>query len=98
MRFTFLTFLTFTRSGTVRTFLGWTPGLRTILRSRVLQCGCTTGTYETFTSELAEIVDATASGCPTSGHVPHAVLWHRPAHALVSGYAFDEPVSVPKAL
>jgi hypothetical protein len=89
---------TFTRSGSVRSMFGWTPGLRAILRSRVLQCGCTTGTYETFTSELAEIVDATAPGCRTAGHAEHAVLWHRPAHALVAGYAFDEPVSLPRGL
>ena len=42
-----------------------------------MPCGCLTGTYETWTSEVVEIVDAHAAACTITGHVTHAVLWRR---------------------
>jgi hypothetical protein len=38
----------FVVDGKLRTFFGWSPGLRIGLAGRVLPCGCLVGSYETW--------------------------------------------------
>jgi hypothetical protein len=40
------------------------------LSSRVLPCGCLTGLYETYDSEVVGILDARGSACADSTHQP----------------------------
>ncbi len=59
----------------VRSILGWTPGLRTLLRGSVLPCGCLTGQYETWRGSVVCIVDSADPRCSAPGHDTNAVLW-----------------------
>ena len=58
----------------VLTVLGWTPGLRQLLRGHVLACGCLVGVYQTWDDRLAEIVDGCCRLCECSGHEVDRVL------------------------
>ncbi|HET9362613.1 MAG TPA: hypothetical protein VFO58_22840 [Vicinamibacterales bacterium] len=58
----------------MRTILGWTPGLRTLVSSGVLPCGCLAGTYETWTKQVVTIVDEKSSTCPHADHDKNAIL------------------------
>jgi hypothetical protein len=40
------------------------------LSSRVLPCGCLTGLYETYDSEVVGILDARGSSCGDASHQP----------------------------
>lgn len=92
MFFTFLTLFTFRRDS-ARTLFGWTPGLQAILRSRQLQCGCLTGTYQTRAGDVAEIIDARGSACTDAAHAPDTVL-HRSARGrLLNRQPLDEVAS-----
>jgi hypothetical protein len=44
------------------------------LSSRVLPCGCLTGLYETYDSEVVGILDARGSSCVDSTHQPGQTL------------------------
>jgi hypothetical protein len=59
---------------TVLTFLGWTPGLRSLVAGRVLGCGCLVGAYETRAGAIIEVLDACGPVCPHAGHRQNAVL------------------------
>ena len=65
----------FVRDSLVRSILGWTPGLRTLLGGRVLPCGCLAGTYQTWSNRVVVILDARYEGCGDEGHRLHLVLW-----------------------
>jgi hypothetical protein len=84
MPHSFLNSLTF-RHERLRTLLGWTPGLHALLRGGVLPCGCLIGSYETWSGEIADVVDAQGPTCPHAHHATHAVLWRRSARNAV-GY------------
>lgn len=58
----------------VRTFLGWTPGLRSLVSGRALTCGCLVGVYETRAGSILEVVDARGPACPHAGHHRNAIL------------------------
>jgi hypothetical protein len=57
----------------VPTFLGWTPGLRSLVSGRVLPCGCLVGIYEARGGYLVEILDARGDGCTDRTHICNAV-------------------------
>ena len=76
----FLTIFTFA-GDRMRSFAGWTPGLRAVIRGRALPCGCVVGLYETHTAELAEVIDAAAVGCTNRSHRNDAVLWRQSPQA-----------------
>ena len=57
----------------VPTFLGWTPGLRSLVSGRVLPCGCLIGIYEARGGYLMEILDARGTDCTDRTHVCNAV-------------------------
>ena len=65
----------FVRDSLVRSILGWTPGVRTLLGGRVLACGCLAGTYQTWGNQVVVILDARCEGCGHESHRPHVVLW-----------------------
>jgi hypothetical protein len=44
------------------------------LSSRVLPCGCLTGLYETYDSEIVGILDARGSLCANTTHQPGQTL------------------------
>jgi hypothetical protein len=58
----------------VPTFLGWTPGLRSVVAGHVLSCGCLVGVYETRAGAILEVLDARGPDCPHAGHQPNAIL------------------------
>jgi hypothetical protein len=58
----------------VATFLGWTPGVRTLLAGRVLPCGCLSGVYETNTGERVEILDGVGPACARRNHCLDVIL------------------------
>jgi hypothetical protein len=58
----------------VRTWFGWTPGVRSLIAGRVLRCGCLVGVYDTQTGAIVEILDARGLGCPHAAHARDAVL------------------------
>lgn len=74
MFLTFLTSVVTARPATAPTFLGWTPGIRLLMRSRVLDCGCLTGTYATWRNEPMEIIDYRCEACTHEEHRDNAVL------------------------
>ena len=78
MRLKSLTSLTFfTLSGDhlkARTIGGWSPGLRTLVGSRVLPCGCMAGVYETWSNEQVVIVDAHGKTCTDASHETNGIL------------------------
>ncbi len=82
MSFTFLNFLTFKKKQ-VRTFFGWTPGFRVLVRGFSLPCGCLVGCYETWVGEDVEVVDATAASCRNTDHAINVVLRRLPQDDLV---------------
>ena len=57
----------------VVTVFGWTPGLRQLLDSRVLPCGCLIGIYETQDRRLVEILDARCEVCEDSHNLNQVV-------------------------
>jgi hypothetical protein len=61
------------RVKTVPTFFGWTPGLRSLVAGRVLNCGCLIGLYETRAGALIEVLDARGPACQDRTHVCNAV-------------------------
>ena len=78
MLLTFLTFLTFTsserRGRSARTILGWTPGVRQLVRGGLLPCGCLVGIYDTWRREIVTIVDGRGDQCPHDRHQENAVI------------------------
>ena len=73
-----LTSLTFfTRAGDhakARTIGGWSPGLRTLVGSQVLPCGCLAGVYETWSNQQVTIVDSHCQACTLSAHETNHIL------------------------
>lgn len=57
----------------VRTIGGWTPGVRALVGSHVLHCGCLAGVYQTYSGEIARIVDVASDDCRV-GHAANHVL------------------------
>jgi hypothetical protein len=78
MRFKSLTSFTFfTFSGDyskARTIGGWSPGVRTLVGSRVLPCGCLTGVYETWSNDQVTIIDAHGQACTIAMHETNGIL------------------------
>ena len=66
------------------TICGWTPGLREIVASRVLACGCLAGLYEMRTGGCVEILDGSCDTCGESHHKVNRVL-----HFASPEYAAD---------
>ena len=56
------------------TLFGWTPGLRQLVSTRILSCGCVAGVYETWSGGRTVIVDERDSGCGDPHHDANAVL------------------------
>ena len=73
MPFTFLNFFT-SHTPKALTVFGWTPGLRWLVSTRVLDCGCMAGVYETWSGGRTVIVDERAKGCRATGHRRNAVI------------------------
>jgi len=71
--FTSFTFLT-SRTVNALTVFGWTPGLRWLVSTRTLECGCMTGVYETWSGGRTLIVDDRARDCGDPHHRRNAVL------------------------
>jgi hypothetical protein len=72
---TSLTFFTLTGNNSkARTIGGWSPGLRTLVGSRVLPCGCMTGVYETWSNEQIAIIDAHGDTCTIATHETDRIL------------------------
>ena len=63
----------------VRTFLGWTPGLRGVVAGHVLACGCLIGVYETRSGDIVEVLDSRGPACPHAAHQTNAVIHGDPA-------------------
>jgi hypothetical protein len=63
------------------------------LSSRVLPCGCLTGLYETYDSEIIGILDARGPACSDSSHQPGATLSRHSAQPV--GVSAVEDVSDP---
>ena len=55
------------------------------LSSRLLPCGCLTGVYETYSSEIVGIVDVPGGRCADPAHGPGQVLPFEELEALRAG-------------
>lgn len=78
-----LTFVTFRgRQARLRTFLGWTPGVRILVSSRLLSCGCLVGVYDTWSGWVVAVIDAPSESCRHEGHAADRVLWKRSRSSL----------------
>ena len=64
----------FVVDGKLRTFFGWSPGLRITLGGRVLPCGCLVGSYETWDSGVVDVLDAHDDRCIDRAHVTNSVV------------------------
>jgi hypothetical protein len=53
---------------------GWTPGLRSGLKGRLLACGCLIGAYQTWSGSVVEILDARGDECRHAIHRVNTVL------------------------
>ena len=62
----------------ILTVLGWSPGIRTMVASHLLQCGCLVGVYETWRQETVTIVDACSASCSNQAHGEHITLARTP--------------------
>ena len=60
--------------GKLRTFFGWSPGLRIGLAGRVLPCGCLVGSYETWHGDVVEILDAHDDRCTDRAHTTNSIV------------------------
>jgi hypothetical protein len=58
----------------VFTIMGWSPGLRDIVGSRVLACGCLTGSYITGGSRVIVVLDEHDIHCENPAHQTDAIL------------------------
>jgi hypothetical protein len=78
MRFRSLAFLGFSRfsrdNSKAPTIGGWSPGLRTLLGTRMLGCGCLAGVYETWSNEQVTIIDTRGRTCPIATHETNGIL------------------------
>jgi hypothetical protein len=73
--FTSLTFFTlFGDNSKARTIGGWSPGVRTLVGSRVLPCGCLTGVYETWSNQQVTIIDTRGRACAIATHETNGIL------------------------
>ncbi|HTM05471.1 MAG TPA: hypothetical protein VL173_18305 [Vicinamibacterales bacterium] len=54
--------------------LGWTPRVQAFMGSRVLECGCVTGTYDTWRKERVEVIDWRSDRCTNDEHRENRVL------------------------
>ena len=70
-----LPFFTLNRDNSkARTIAGWSPGVRTLVGSRVLPCGCLAGVYETWSNQQVTIVDAHGQVCTLPAHETNQIL------------------------
>jgi hypothetical protein len=60
--------------GQLISLLGWTPRVQAFMRSRVLDCGCIAGTYDTWSKEPVELLDWRSDRCTNEEHRENAVL------------------------
>ena len=78
MRLKSLTSFTFVTGGggpvKARTIAGWSPGVRALVGSRVLPCGCLAGIYETWSNSQVVIVDAHGKTCTDATHETNGIL------------------------
>ena len=73
--FASLTFFTLSGDNSkARTIAGWSPGVRALLGSRVLPCGCLTGIYETWANRQVTIIDARGDACTIARHETNGIL------------------------
>ena len=72
----------FVVDGKLRTFFGWSPGLRLTLSGHVLPCGCLVGSYETWEGDIIRVIDAHDDRCHEATHVNNAIVKHAHADAL----------------
>jgi hypothetical protein len=59
---------------TVISIFGWTPGLRPLVRGRVLRCGCLVGDYLSSNGDTIAIVDSRAATCRLPAHCVDRIL------------------------
>jgi len=64
----------FVVDGKLRTFFGWSPGLRVTLGGRVLPCGCLVVRYETWRGDIVEVLDAHDDGCRERAHSNDSIV------------------------
>ena len=64
----------FVVDGRLRTFFGWSPGLRMTLGGRVLPCGCLVGSYETWRGDVVEVLDARDDRCSNRAHATDSIV------------------------
>lgn len=84
----------FTPGRTARTFLGWSPGLRRLLRGGLHSCGCLVGVYETTNGGTVTILDHVGTGCTDATHAVNRVLDRRdPTPEAASGGSRQVPMA-----
>jgi len=71
--------------------MGWTPGVRTLVSSRLLSCGCLVGVYDTWSGWVVAAIDAPSGACRHERHRADSVLWKRSRSSLDA--AAREPYS-----
>jgi hypothetical protein len=64
----------FVVDGKLRTFFGWSPGLRITLSGRVFPCGCLIGNYETWRGDVVEVLDAHDDRCSDRAHATDSIV------------------------
>ena len=64
----------FVVDGKLRSFFGWSPGLRMTLSGRVLPCGCLVGRYETWHGDVVEVLDARDDRCRERAHANDSIV------------------------
>ena len=80
----------FVSDGKLRTFFGWSPGLRMTLGGRVLPCGCLVGSYETWERGIVDVLDAHDDRCTEAAHADNSIV--RYSHTADSSQPKFQPL------
>ncbi len=98
MPLTSLIFLTFGKDR-VRTFLGWSPGLRSLIASAQMPCGCLIGSYETWRGDVIDVIDSTGHNCGAADHRKNTLIRHAAYSAVAPSPSddFEPAAKVPPA-
>jgi hypothetical protein len=73
----------------VFTIMGWSPFLQDIVGSRVLACGCVTGSYLTGRSRVVVVLDERHGQCENPAHQTNAILDIEPLVAVSQAVGAD---------
>jgi hypothetical protein len=82
--------LSFVPDSIAWTFLGWTPGLRSLIEGQTLPCGCLVGSYLTWGNQVVVLVDSQRATCGVARHRLNAVLWASTSVAALERPELDE--------